>query len=263
MASPKCVSEGMQAALAWMASALAAGKGATPDGARWAARAAAQGAGYKTAPVREAAAAVMSALVAAVGGGEAAAAVAAIDNKALKQAGQEALAKAGGGGGSSAAPSMATTMAGSRPATASSRLGATATGGSARGAAAPSAASRPGTATGSRAGGSRVGSAANLTATATGGRATAASAAAAMDDGPLLAMDNKKDERAKKVGDLAAPRALNSATGVRKHLTCRAASMRTATPRRARAAHRAHLRPAAPPRPPCPPPLGQVPRHQV
>jgi cytoskeleton-associated protein 5 len=201
MASPKCVGEGMQAALAWMASAVAAGRGATPDGARWAAKAAALGAGYKTAPVREAAAALFAAMASTLGGGELHAAVHSIDNKALKQTAVEALQKAGistsggGGGGLSTAGSAAS----SRPGTATGGRAPAATSNPLRASGGGAAGSRPGTAasaSSARSGGSRTGGAAAVaTAPSALGRGAGAGGP---DEGPVLLMDNKKDDRAKK-----------------------------------------------------------------
>lgn len=193
MASPKCVGEGMQAALAWMAATISGGRTPSQDATRVAVKAAAMGAGYKTAPVREAAVAVMGALLAAVGGAEVNGAVQALEGKALKQAAQEAISKAGGSAAAAAPAPAAAAAGGSRPGTAGgSRVGdAAARAGAGSG-------SRPGTAasgSSARSTGSRAGAGVGL-----GAAAGKGAAAAPADEGALLLMDTKKEERAKKVG---------------------------------------------------------------
>lgn len=204
----------LQAALSWMASVYAAGKGTGSECVATAAKAAAIGAAYKTVPVREAASALLEAMANTLGLAGVQRAVQGVSDKALSKAASDALAKiaaAGGGssGGSlSAGPSQAsgvgarppTPSGGSRPGTASSSRAALSRPGSAGGV------SRPGTASSGaalRGGLAPSGSVLSRPGTASAAAAAAASAAAAAapgGDGPLLAFDRNKEERAKKVG---------------------------------------------------------------
>lgn len=192
--SPKCVSEGMQAGITWMASVYSAGKGTSSDCIAQAAKAVAIGASYKTVPVREAAGQLLEAMIALVGLGDVQQAVDSLD-KSSQKAVAEALAKAGISAAAAAAavpssrPSTAGnargTTAGSRPGTAGSRAAAGGTG-----------TSRPGTAA-SVGGRSVAGSTTSLAGTLRG--STALAAALGTDEGPLLGVDKNKEERAKKV----------------------------------------------------------------
>jgi len=189
----------LQAAISWMASVFAAGKGTSSECIASAAKAAAVGAAYKTVPVREAAAALLEAMTTALGLADVQRAVQGISDKSLAQAAGDALAKvaaANGGATLSAAP-LQSMGSGSRPATPRA-------GSSRPGTAGSRVASRPQSA----GGGSRPGTASSSTHRApatTGsvlsrpGTAAIAAAAVAGVDGPLLAMDRGKEERAKKV----------------------------------------------------------------
>lgn len=200
----------LQAVISWMASVYAAGKGTSSDSISSAAKAAAIGAAYKTVPVREAAAALLEAMVNSLGLADVQRAVQGISDKALAKAASDALAKvtaAGGGAGGmlSAGPSQASgvgarpdtpRMGGSRPGTAASSKGVSRPG-SAGGV------SRPGTA-GSGAGRALATTGSVLSRPGTAAAAAAAAAGAASGaDGPLLALDRNKEERAKKVSSLA------------------------------------------------------------
>lgn len=189
----------LQAAISWMASVFAAGKGTSSECIASAAKAAAVGAAYKTVPVREAAAALLEAMTTALGLADVQRAVQGISDKSLAKAAADALAKvaaANGGATLSAAP-LQSMGSGSRPATpraGSSRPG---TAGS-RVASRPQSAgggSRPGTASSS----SHRAPATTGSVLSRPGTAAIAAAAVAGVDGPLLAMDRGKEERAKKV----------------------------------------------------------------
>lgn len=116
IASPKCVGEGMQAAIEWMAKAAEAGKVVGGDCLAYAVKAVALGAEYKTAPVREAAAHLVTALLAAGAPQEVAAAANGLE-KGLQKVAMEAINKAAGGivsaapsGGASSRPGTAGAM---------------------------------------------------------------------------------------------------------------------------------------------------------
>jgi hypothetical protein len=121
--SPKCVSEGMQAAIAWMASVYSSSgssRASSHDCIAAAVKAAAIGAGYKTVPVREAAGQLMESLISSVGVQAVQGAVQGLD-KNLQKTAADALAKAGaavGPGPAMPAPAAAT-GGGSRPGTSS------------------------------------------------------------------------------------------------------------------------------------------------
>jgi spermidine/putrescine-binding protein len=121
--SPKCVSEGMQAAIAWMASVYSgsiSSRASSNDCIAAAVKAVAIGAGYKTVPVREAAGQLMEALVSVVGAQAVQSAVQGLD-KALQKTAADALVKASaavGPGPAMPAPAAAA-VGGSRPGTAS------------------------------------------------------------------------------------------------------------------------------------------------
>eukprot|EP00775_Hariotina_reticulata_P007310 gene7310-7523_t len=197
--SPKCVSEGMQAGIAWMASVYTAGKGTSTDCVALAAKAVAIGAGYKTPQVREAAGKLLDAMLAAVGVLDVQQAIQGLD-KALQKVAAEALSKSAA---ASSAPSIASRAAmPSQPGTAGSSGGST-------GGVRSSTTSRPGSAASVRSSasaGSRpgTGGGAGKSVAASGvgsllGRVGAAPGAAVVcDDGPLLSLDKGKDERAKK-----------------------------------------------------------------
>jgi hypothetical protein len=195
--SPKCVGDTMQAAIGWMATAAAAGKITGGSCLTTAMTIGAQGAGYKTAPVREVAAQLFANLVGVVGVQELSS-IAHHLNKPLSAVAVEAVAKAAGGAvPAAAAPAMRSSTAGSvRASTSAAPSARPSTSGPT-----PSGSSRPGT---------RPGTASVRASRATGvGASTVGSLAAAglMEEGPLLAMDSKKDERAKKVGHGRARRA--------------------------------------------------------
>ncbi|KAF6262791.1 armadillo-type protein [Scenedesmus sp. NREL 46B-D3] len=206
--SPKCVSEGMQAAISWMASVYSgssSSRASSNDAIAAAVKAVAVGAGYKTVPVREAAGQLMEALVTSVGAQAVQGAVQGLD-KSLQKTAADALAKAGAavgpgpampaaaGGGSRPGTAGAAGRPASRPGTASSRPTAGASG----------AASRPGTA------GSGAAARSSMTASSSMGRGSvAASSAAGLvtaygggDDGPLLSIDRNKEDRARKAEEL-------------------------------------------------------------
>lgn len=184
-----------------MASVYTAGKGTSSEAIATAAKAAAIGAAYKTVPVREAAAALLEAMVNSLGLADVQRAVNSISDKNLGKAATEALAKVtaacgGATGMLSAGPSQASGV-GARPATPRA-------GGSrppSRGAPAPrpgsaGGVSRPGTAgSGSNRGLATTGSVLSRPGTA----AAAAAAVGGGSDGPLIALDRNKEERAKKV----------------------------------------------------------------
>ncbi|WIA20537.1 hypothetical protein OEZ85_004931 [Tetradesmus obliquus] len=204
--SPKCVSEGMQAAIAWMASVYSSScssRASSDDCVAAAVKAAAIGAGYKTVPVREAAGQLMEALVTCVGAQAVQGAVQKLDKK-LQQTAADALAKASAAVGTGPAPAAAAAAGGgSRPGTASaasrpaSRPG---TAGSRSTAGGSAASSRPGTAASGAAVRSSV-----ATSSSMGRGSVAASSAAGLaaalgggDEGPLLSIDRNKEERARK-----------------------------------------------------------------
>lgn len=187
-----------------MASVYAAGKGTSSDAIASAAKAAAIGAAYKTVPVREAAAALLEAMVNSLGLADVQRAVQGVSDKALSKAASDALAKvtaAGGAGGMlSAGPSQASGMGAARPPAARNGSSRPGTAGSSKGVSRPGSVggvSRPGTAS-SGAGRGLATSSSMLSRPGTA--AAAAAAAVAGPDGPLLALDRGKDERAKKVG---------------------------------------------------------------
>lgn len=207
--SPKCVSEGMQAGISWMASVYAAGKGTTNDCITSAAKAVAIGAGYKTVPVREAAGQLLEAMIATVGLPAVQGAVQGLD-KNLQKAAAEALAKCCVSGGAAAvAPAAAAVAApGSRPGTAASAGSRPPSRNGVAGVRASTtlggAGSRPSTA-GSAAGRSIAGSGSNSISRSSVAGSAASLAALGSDDGPLLSMDRNKEERARKVRAMSNP----------------------------------------------------------
>lgn len=188
-----------------MASVYAAGKGTSSDAIASAAKAAAIGAAYKTVPVREAAAALLEAMVNSVGLADVQRAVQGVSDKALSKAASDALAKVtaangGAGGMLSAGPSQASGVGAARPPAARSGSSRPGTAGSSKGVSRPGSVggvTRPGTAS-SGAGRGLTTSSSALSRPGTA--AAAAAAACAGPDGPLLALDKGKEERAKKVG---------------------------------------------------------------
>jgi hypothetical protein len=202
--SPKCVSEGMQASIAWMASVYTAGKGTSSDCVALAAKAVAIGIGYKTPQVRDAAGQLLDAMLAAVGPLDVQQAIQGLD-KGLQKAAAEALSKSAVGGSAAGIVSKA-----AMPAQAG-MFGSSGGSSNAPGGVRSSANSRAGSAASVRSSsvsaGSRTGTAggAGKTVATSGGGSLlgraglAAGAAVVGDDGPLLSLDKGKDERAKKV----------------------------------------------------------------
>jgi hypothetical protein len=195
----------LQAVISWMSSVYSSGKGTSAECIASAAKAAAIGAAYKTVPVREAAATLLEAMATSLGLADVQRAVQGISDKNLCKAATDALAKvtAAAGGALSAGPSQASGVGARAPAprTGGSRPG------TAGGSKVPP---RPGSAGGvSRPGTASSGVNRGLTTSSSvlsrpGTAASAASAGAAASvggaDGPLLALDKNKEERAKKVG---------------------------------------------------------------
>jgi hypothetical protein len=205
LASPKCVSEGMQAGISWIAAAASAGKISSSDTMAAAVKAGAMGAAYKTVPVREAAAQLFSALIASCGAGDVASAAQGLP-KPLVTAAVEAITKANGGAaaagsGAGAGAGNARNLNSARISNSSGSARTSYTSGSMNGSSAKGAGGAGGVhkAPGSSsARNSRVTGAAS--ALLTGGSAASGGLLSGQDDGPLLSIDTKKEDRAKKVG---------------------------------------------------------------
>jgi hypothetical protein len=187
-----------------MASVYANGKGTSAECIASASKAAAIGAAYKTVPVREAATALLEAMATSLGLADVQRAVQGVSDNNLRKAATDALAKvtAAAGGALSAPPSQASAMGarapaprtGSRPSTASSSKVPPRPGSA-------GAVSRPGTASsGVNRGLSTSSSVLSRPGTASPAASAGAAASVGGADGPLLALDKNKDERAKKVG---------------------------------------------------------------
>ena len=206
LASPKCVGEGMQTGISWAASAATAGKISSSDLMAAAVKAGAMGAAYKTVPVREAAAQLFSALIANSGAGSVGSAAQGLP-KNLATAAAEAITKANGGaaavgsgGGAAGGAGNGRSLQSARTSNSSGSARTSYTSGnlngsSGRGAAGPGGVLKSVGSSSVR--NSRTTGPAS--ALLTGGSSASGGAFSGQDDGPLLFIDSKKDERAKKV----------------------------------------------------------------